>query len=130
MVSLILQEAREFCCERGGALNVCYMGAKSAFDMVWIDRLLYKLHNMGVGGKTLIVIVNSLKGSSSRILQNGYLSEFFHIKQGTRQGSICAPFFYTVYINDLLVKLQESQHGIRIFVSATFALVPRLSPMI
>ena len=52
-VSLILQEAGDCCCERGSALNVCYMDAKSAFDMLWIDGLLYKLHNMGVGGKTL-----------------------------------------------------------------------------
>ena len=108
MVSLILQEARDFCCERGSALNVCYMDAKSAFDMVWIDGLLYKLHNMGVGGKTLRVIANSFQGSSSRVLQNGYLSESFHIKQGPRQGSICAPFLYTVYINNLHAKLQES----------------------
>jgi len=91
-----------------------YMDAKSAFDMVRIDGLLYKLHYMGVGGKTLRVIANSFQGSSSRVLQNGYFSESFHIKQGTRQGSICALFFYTVYINDLLAKLQESQHGLRI----------------
>jgi len=55
MVSLILQEAGDFCCERGSALNVCYMDAKSASDILWIDGLLYKLHSMGVGGKTLKV---------------------------------------------------------------------------
>jgi len=40
------------------------------------------------------------------------MSESFHIKKGTRQGSICTPFIYTVYINDLLAKLQKFQHGL------------------
>ena len=86
------------------------MDAKSAFDMVWIDGFMYKFHNMGVGGKT----ANSFQGSWSRELQNGYLSESFHTKKETWQGSICSHFFNTVYINDHLAKLQDSQHDLRI----------------
>ena len=34
--------------------------------------------------------------------------------QGTRQGSICAPFHYTIHVNGLLDELQRSVHGLRV----------------
>ena len=55
-----------------------------------------------------------LVGCSSRVLFHGHLSEPYEILQGTRQGSILAPFFYTVFINDLLADLSSAYHGFRI----------------
>ena len=34
--------------------------------------------------------------------------------QGTRQGSICAPFYYTIHVNGLLDELQRSDHGLMV----------------
>jgi len=88
---LFLHKVRYFCWERQSALSVSYMDTKSALDMIWIDCLLYKLHT------TLRVITNSFYWSSSRVLENCYLSKSFHIKQGNKGGSFCASFVYTVY---------------------------------
>ena len=114
MVSYMLQEARDYCCERGSSLHACYLDAQSAFDKVWINGLIYKLHHIGVRGKLLRIIFESLQNCTSRVLSRGFVSEPFAIEQGTRQGSICAPFFYIVFINELLNELATSPYGLQI----------------
>ena len=74
----------------------------------------YLLSNFGVKGKMLRLIWNSFQDCSSRVLLNRHLSSVFRIEQGTRQGSICAPFNYTVNGNTLLEALQASPYGLRI----------------
>ena len=112
MISYMLQEARDYCCERGSSLHACYLDAQSASDKVWINGLVYKLHQLGVCGELLRVIFESLQNCTSRVLSRGFVSEPFPIQPGTRQGSICAPFFYIVYINDLLNELTTSPYGL------------------
>ena len=72
------------------------------------------MYHLGVRGNPLRIINHSLRGASRQVLQDGRLSEPFSIKQGTREGSICAPFYYIVYINDLLKELLCSPHGLHI----------------
>ena len=64
MVSFIVQEARDYCIERGSPLHVCYM-----------DGFIYKLFTFGVKGKMLRLIWNSFKNCSSRVLLSGHLSK-------------------------------------------------------
>ena len=111
LTSSLLQESRDYCYERGSDLHACFLDAKAAFVKVWISGLIYKLYHLRVRGKPLRIINHSLRGASSQVLQ---LSEPFSIKQGTRHGSICAPFYYIVYINDLLKELSCSPHGLHI----------------
>ena len=75
---------------------------------------LDKLYHFGIKDKLLRIINNTFEGASSRVLYNGYLSETFQIMQGTRQGSICAPFYYTIHVDGLLDELQRSVHGLRV----------------
>ena len=96
MVSYMLQEVRDYWCELGSSLHACYLDAQSASDKVWINGLVYKLHQLGVCGELLRVIFESLQNCTSRVLSSGFVSEPFPIQQGTRQGSICEPFFYIV----------------------------------
>ena len=38
-------------------------------------------------------------------------SEWFPVRQGTRQGGVLSPFLYLVYDNDLIWELEESKMG-------------------
>ena len=105
---------RDYSCERGSALHACFLDARSAFDNVWIIGLLYKLYHIGVRGKLLRIINDSFQNVTSKVFLNGNASEPFEILQGTRQGSICAPFYYTVFVNGLLYELQNSNYGLKI----------------
>ena len=111
MASFMLHESRDYYIEHGSPLHACYLDAKAAFDKVWLTGLVYKLHTMGIRGKLLRIVNSTLRGTRSQVLHDGRLSKPFNIEQGTRQGSICAPFYYTVYINDLLKDLSASTYG-------------------
>ena len=108
MTSFIYQEATNYCLERDNTVYTCFFDASKAFDMTWIDGLIYKLYHLGFTGKLLRIFNAMLSDSSSRVVMNGHLSEPFHIAQGTRQGSIWSPFLYTIYINELLNNLCQS----------------------
>ena len=55
-----------------------------------------------------------LPGTKSRVLYKTLLSHLVPIEQGTRQGSLLSPLFYSVFINDLIVLLCESEAGLKI----------------
>ena len=50
----------------------------------------------------------------SRVYYQGLISGCLEVKQGTRQGSLLSPFFYTVFLNELLVLLDKSNKGLKI----------------
>lgn len=114
LVSFIYQEAANYCQERHGTTYSCFLDAMKAFDMTWINGILHKLYYLGVHGKSLRVFNQMLHGASSRVFAFGHVSAPYSIEQGCRQGSICSPFLYTVFINELLHELSQSRYGLTI----------------
>ena len=115
MASFIYQELSHYCYERHSTMYSCFMDAYKAFDSTWIKGLLFKLFKLGIQGSALKLFDNMLNGASSRVWAYGHLSEPFYLQQGTRQGSICSPFLYTVFIDELLCMLNASGHGLSIY---------------
>jgi len=48
------------------------------------------------------------------VLWNSRSSRPFSINQGVKQGAILSPLLYTIYLNDLLIELQQSNLGVKI----------------
>ncbi|KAH3868467.1 hypothetical protein DPMN_031616 [Dreissena polymorpha] len=103
MISCMIQEARDYSCECGSSLNACYLKTQSAIDKVWIKGLIEKLYHLGVRGKFLRVIFDSLQICTFRVRSRGLFSEPFPTEQRNRHGSICELFLYIVLINDLYI---------------------------
>ena len=93
---------------------VASLDSSKAFDHVWHDGLYSKLHDFGISGKALKLIIASCCDMSSYVLVNGTNSKSFEIKLGIRQGGLTSTWYYLLFIDGLLYELQESGTGCKI----------------
>ena len=101
--------------EQGSKVFSCFLDVRKAFDMVWIDGLLFKLFTeLGIKERLWLVIKDLFTDVKARVLFSGELPREFDISQGTGQGRILAPFMYKVYINRLWATLSEHCSAISI----------------
>ena len=52
--------------------------------------------------------------STCSVLWNGKSSRTINISQGVKQGAVLSPLLYSLYVNDLLVELENSGLGARL----------------
>ena len=64
--------------ERGSKVFSCFLDVRKAFDIVWIEGLLYKLFSeFGIGGRIWLVITDLYTGVKAHVLHSGSLSREF-----------------------------------------------------
>ena len=112
--ALIISEAQNEAKDIGEPLKLVTLDACKAFDVVWQDSLLRKIHNVGIQGKLWLCLSNLYKGAHSAVKWQGIVSPSFEIKQGVRQGGILSTLHYKLYNNDLLHLLESLRAGMSI----------------
>ena len=110
-VSFNLQETIAHNTELKSDTYAASLDSSKAFDNVWHDGIFSKLYDFGIKGKALNLIMTSYEDISSYILVNGIKSQPFPVKQGVRQGGVTSTWYYLLFIDGLLQKLQESRTG-------------------
>ena len=109
--SFNLQELIAHTLELGSECFVVFLDTSKAFDTVWHAGLFSKLHDFGIRGKALRIIMNSYEGMSSYVQVNGMKSRPFQVIQGVRQGGVTSTWYYLLYIDDLLRELDSLEGG-------------------
>ena len=85
-----------------------------AFDTVWHDGLFQKLFLFGFPRYIWSILRDWYSYSTSAVLWNSSISRSFPIRQGVRQGAVLSPLLYSIFVNDLLLHLSSSGHGVSI----------------
>ena len=114
MTSFTLQETINHFIERNSVAFCCFLDASSAFDSVCHDGPFFKLFKMGINGKMWRVLRSIYLNMNSCVSFDGLKSDWFPIKRSVRQGGVLSAWLYIIYVNDLLVALENRSIGANI----------------
>ena len=97
--------------EREATVNVCALDMAKAFDKMNKNALFIKL----LKNKCPITFINILNcwydKSFACVKWGSASSTLVQMKSGTRQGGVCSPALFAVFVNDILIQLEKSGLG-------------------
>jgi hypothetical protein len=80
---------------------VVFIDISKAFDKVWIEGLLFKIHKMGITGNLFYMLKALLTNRTMQVVGNGLISDSHCLTAGVPQGSILAPFLFLIFIHGI-----------------------------
>ena len=107
--SLLLQETVASALETHNKVFVSYFDVSKAFDTVWINCFFSKLHDIGLTGKLWRLMYRTYTDFNCKVHIAGSFSEWYPMSCGIHQGGILSLTKYIIFINDLLLKLENSK---------------------
>lgn len=95
---------------------VCFVDIRKAFDTVEHNLLWYKLQRIGVRGKFLPAIQSLHNEVKCTVRIKNYLTPWFNVEAGVKQGCIVYPTLFSVYINDLADRINSLNCGVHLTI--------------
>jgi hypothetical protein len=112
--ALMLRETIAHQREKNKDVFVAFLDVKKAFDTVWTDGLLYKLFSTIPDGKLCRIFMEMFDEVECAVQIACKCSKWFVTHHGIQQGAPLSLWFYSIFTNDLIVNLIESDLGAKI----------------
>ena len=106
--AMMLQETIATGLETSDKVYVLYLDVSKAFDSVWTEGLFYQLHALGVTGRTWRLMYRTYINFKCRVRILNKMSKWYPMLCGIHQGGFLSLIKYVIFINSLLVDLQEA----------------------
>ena len=92
--------------------SIClFIDFEKAFDSVWKQGLIVKLHHLGIRGKLLYLVNDFLMSRKVTININGVVGEIRNCSNfGVPQGSALSPILFRIYVMDLAAELTNKEN--------------------
>ena len=123
--SWLMMEVASYYVRRGTPCLMTLLDCSKAFDMCKFSILFQKLHQKNLPAIVIRTLIFIYEEQTAWVSWGSARSAQFGIVNGTRQGSVLSPGFFSVYIDELLVKLRKSgvacHIGGRFFGAAGYA---------
>ena len=111
IAALIMSEAILDAKRNNSHLHIATLDSQKAFDVVSHSILLDKLYHTGANLQIWKLVKGMYEGLSSKVKWQGDYSNSFPVSQGVKQGGILSTHLYKLYINDLLLTLEDNNLG-------------------
>ena len=109
--SWLVHEVATYFMRRGTAVAACLLDCSKAFDKCKFHVLFSKLIWKGIPGVVVRALIFIYEEQTCWVKLGNKKSTVFGVTNGTRQGSVLSPLLFSIYLDDLLIKLRALQLG-------------------
>ena len=95
---------------------MCFIDYAKAFDYIDQSKLWKILQEMGIPDHLTCLLKNLYAGQEATVRTGHGRTDWFHIRNGVRQGCILSPCLFHLYAEYIMsnARLDEAQAGIKI----------------
>jgi hypothetical protein len=108
---MILKQTMNAARKLGHRLYIAAIDAAKAFDKVNRDILWVNMLKIGVSPLIVLAVIKYYEKSMMMVQLDDEFSKSFYTTVGVRQGGVLSPLLFSIYINEILEKLQELKIG-------------------
>jgi hypothetical protein len=112
----VLRTTVDYFCEHGSSVLVTFLDCSKGFDRVNHSGMFLKMMGRSAPLCLMRIIIYWYFNLASSCKWGGSVSDSFEVLSGVCQGGVLSSKIFSVYMDDLLLKLKESGVGCHIIV--------------